>query len=308
MTEKRKVEKLYCEFCSKEKNISQFYNSNSPKYANESFKHKIPYCKSCIRPLVYKGDKVNLVAFKNLLKDKLDIPFYDEVYKKALLSDRETIGKYISLLNTYQPAKDILKSKKTLSYADGEVEDVNIVKEKDIVDFDEEEINDFEITKELIKFWGNGYSKEQYESLQNFYDDFVAGYECDSPAQVLNFKNAAKTQLMADEALANENISAYNQLMKTLSSILGDSNVKPVQATGAEANDQITFGVLIKKYENERPIHEELDDEMKKYIDTYMAGHLAKMEGLNNELVDLYNEAMDEFTIDFEKEQIESDE
>jgi len=148
----------------------------------------------------------------------------------------------------------------------------------------------------------------QYESLQNFYDDFIAGYECDSPAQVLNFKNAAKTQLMADESLEKKEIPAYNQLMKTLSSILGDSNVKPVQSTGADASDQITFGVLIKKYECERPVPLAIEDEMKKYIDLYMVGHLAKMEGLNNDLVDRYNEEMKPYTVDFDELNAEDDE
>jgi len=77
-----------------------------------------------------------------------------------------------------------------------------------------------------------------------------------------------------------------------------DANMKPVQATGAEANDQITFGTLIKKWENEKPIPSHLDDEMKKYIDTYMVGHLAKMEGFNNDLVNKYNESLKEYTID----------
>ena len=43
-----------------------------------------------------------------------------------------------------------------------------------------------------------------------------------------------------------------------------------------------------------------MDDEMKKYIDTYLIGHLAKMEGLNNDLVKQYEEAIREYTLDME--------
>jgi len=38
---------------------------------------------------------------------------------------------------------------------------------------------------------------------------------------------------------------------------------------------------------------------MKKYIDTYMVGHLAKMEGLHNEFTDMYDKALKPWTVDF---------
>ena len=292
--------KIKCPICGKWKNKTRkFYLSNSLDY--DSFDHRCFYCIDCLNDMCFNKNGVpDIDGFKNVLENYLDRPFFLELYKKSLEDSRATLGAYNSRLNTGT------YKNKDLRWADGETEErkeqINQQTINTNIEIDKDEL------KELQKFWGNTYSFEQYETLQNFYSDFTAGYECDSPAQVLNFKNAAKTQLMADEALSKQEIPAYNQLMKTLSSILGDSNVKPVQATGAEGNDQITFGVLIKKYENDRPIPEALDDEMKEYIDTYMAGHLAKMEGLNNELVDKYNEAIKEYTIDFDKIYAEEDE
>jgi hypothetical protein len=88
-------------------------------------------------------------------------------------------------------------------------------------------------------------------------------------------------------------------LIKTRSDLMNDANMKPIQSTGADANDQVTFGTLIKKWENERPIPKPLDDEMKRYIDTFMVGHLAKMEGLHNEMTEKYDQAISKYTINF---------
>lgn len=294
--------KIKCPICGKWKSKTRkFYLSNKVEY--EKFDNRCYYCSDCLTDMCFnKQNILDIDNFKIVLEKFLDKPFYMDLYKESIINDRKTLGYYISQLN-------IRNKGKNLTWMDGEINQENEDGEsnKNIINNESEGLDSEEL-KELQKFWGKGYSSEQYETLQNFYNDFITGYECDSPAQVLNFKNAAKTQLMADEALAKSEIPAYNQLMKTLSTILGDSNVKPVQSTGAEANDQITFGVLIKKYENDRPIHEDLDDEMKLYIDTLMIGHLAKMEGLNNDLVEKYNKTLEEYTIDFEKIHSEEDE
>lgn len=290
---------VYCSACGKEKSTINFYTSNQAIHDNDIYHRRYPICKKCIKDKIYRKDtgQIDKNEFKKMLQ-KLDLPFLNNQYLIALSDDKETFGTYIKNLNIK------FKGKEKICWEDGEISELE---EKEKIINNMTDINKNEL-KELQKFWGKNYSIEQYEDLQNFYDDFIAGFECDSPTQVLNFKNAAKTQLMADESLSKGEIPAYNQLMKTLSTILGDSNVKPVQATGADGNDQISFGVLIKKYENDRPIHEDLDNEMKRYIDTYMVGHLAKMEGLNNEVVDKYNEAMKQYTVDFDEINTKDDE
>ena len=89
------------------------------------------------------------------------------------------------------------------------------------------------------------------------------------------------------------------KLIESRSKLMNDGNLKPVQSTGADKNEKLSLGVFIKKWENEKPIRQEIDDEMKRYIDTYMVGHLAKMEGLNNETVKKYDEAIKDYTINF---------
>lgn len=168
---------------------------------------------------------------------------------------------------------------------------------------------DLEITQDIVLFWGKGFKNHEYSYLENFYTDFVNSYECDSPAQVLLFKNAAKTQLNADKALAEENVNLYDKLMKTLSTILGDSNIKPVQETGANATEQATFGTLIKKWENDKPIPDPLEEwklsNWIRYIRIWFFSHLAKMTGNSNPYEEEYQTEMNKFRVEVPFEESE---
>ncbi|NLY47342.1 MAG: hypothetical protein GX053_15380 [Tissierella sp.] len=132
----------------------------------------------------------------------------------------------------------------------------------------------------------------------------MSSFECPDYGMEMIMRDICFINLDIDrlrrEKKGNAN-SEITKLINTRSNLMNDAKMKPIQATGAEANDQITLGTLIKKWENEEPIPPTLDDEMKRYIDTFMIGHLAKMEGLNNELVKKYEEAISEYTIDMKE-------
>jgi hypothetical protein len=299
------VDSRICIKCNKVKGKNKFYASSKNKLIDNS---KFCLCKDCIKEAI---DYKNIKSIYNILQ-LLGLPFisskWEEVLNNYKGTNKDVLGNYIRQVATLHQWSDL--DWNDSEFKSDKVEEVEEDAEEEIED---EDINDFEdddfgLTKDIIEFWGKGLPIEQYQALQNFYDEFSSEYETDSPAQRLNFKNAAKTQYQADIALAKGEVNLYNQLMKTLSTILGDSNVKPVQATGAEANDQMSYGLLIKKFESEKPVEEKLDSEMKKYIDTFMVGHLAKMEGLNNEMVKQYEEAISDYTInlsDVKSEEIE---
>jgi hypothetical protein len=287
--------KITCPVCGKEKSLNQFYQSNKQDYA--LFNGRCFFCKSCLRKMFYKSGIENKENLLMILETKLDLPFIEDVYIQALNEPKETLGRYISLLN--------MKFKgRTVTWKDSDIEQNSKVKqinnnELDKSNIEEEKEIDANELEELKIKWGKGFSIEQYQRLEDFYYNFASKYETDLPAEVLNFQNAARTQLQIEKALAEGNITLYNSLIKTLSGILGDSNVKPVQATGAEANDQLCWGLFVKKAEEEDPIDTWENDEMKKYIDTYMVGHLAKMEGLHNEFTDMYDNAIKSWSVDF---------
>ena len=77
--------------------------------------------------------------------------------------------------------------------------------------------------------------------------------------------------------------------MDTFQSLLGSANLKPVQNNDNALADSQSFGTLIKKFEEEKPIPEP-DPEWKdvdgivKYITVYFLGHLCKMIGIKNKI------------------------
>lgn len=111
---------------------------------------------------------------------------------------------------------------------------------------------------------------------------------------------------------AREANKPTEKLLKTLQELLGSSNIKPVQETGANATEQATFGTLIKKYENERPVPEPDPmwadvDGIKKYVQIWFLGHLCRMLGINNEYAQMYEDEISKYKVDA-PEYVEDDE
>jgi len=154
--------------------------------------------------------------------------------------------------------------------------------------------------QELIHFWGRGLDYEDYVWLQNEYVDFTNRYECDSKGMELLISQICMTML--DIRKRRENGEKVDQQQKTLQDLLGSSNLKPVQETGANGAEQETFGTLLKKYENDRPVPEPEErwrdpDKISKYIKVFFLGHLSRMLGVNNKYSDEYWEEIDQLTV-----------
>ena len=80
------------------------------------------------------------------------------------------------------------------------------------------------------------------------------------------------------------------------------AKLQPRQNSGDATADNQTFGTLIDKWENERPLPE-IDEELKDvdkiawYFDIFFKGHLSKMMGLKNGLSNAYNDFMKKYTV-----------
>lgn len=279
----------YCIGCGKTHARGEFYKSYNPIHRNGVY----PFCKDYIKEQVYTiNNTVDVEKFKSLLM-QMDAPFLIDEFEGALEDKRETIGTYFSRINMVQNRGKTWKDSNfgRVEYSGINSEDDERLSFKDVV-----------VTPEVKMFWGKGYTDEEYMQLEALYTELINNYECESPVQVMLFKNAAKTQLQADKELAAGNTAAFDRLMKTLSSILGDSNIKPVQETGANATDQATFGTLIKKWENEKPIPDPLPEwekaDILKYTKVWFLGHLSKMLNLNNPFKDEYEKELTKHTIE----------
>ncbi|WP_137743264.1 hypothetical protein [Robertmurraya siralis] len=272
-----------CTSCGEEKDLNKgFYMSYSPFHKATNRLH---VCKVCLANEIKDGD---MKSFVNMLRG-IDKPFITHLYESAL-EKNSVLGEYFKLINT-----------KDFRYLTWENSDFEGHKKTDVNNLMME--NEIEYDEETVKYWGRGYSDWEYMFLEDERHKLMSSFECPDYGMEMIMKDICFINLDIEKARQERKDTSAKTIMnliETRRQLMTDANMKPIQSTGAEGNDQVTFGTLIKKWEDERPIPVPMDDEIKEYIDTFMVGHLAKMEGLNNDLTDKYDEALSKYTINLE--------
>jgi len=279
--------KKICLKCLNEKNKTEFYQSYSEWHGDE----KIPYCKSCLKN---KLNEENEATIKEILR-VMDRPYKQDAWQTAKSNEKETLGTYL---------KDLALNYKLENYdhSDTEKQENNIITSE--FSNEQENISQDDI-EYMMKFWGRGFNLNDYIWLQSEFEDFTNRYECDSKGMELLIKQICLTEL--DIEKRRENNEKVDQQLKTLQDLLGSSNLKPVQETGANAVEQESFGTLIKKFEREKPIPEPDSawkdvDGIGKYIRTFFLGHMSKALGVENKFQDEYDEELSKHTVTQEDE------
>lgn len=171
-------------------------------------------------------------------------------------------------------------------------------------------------TKEMIRFWGTGFTPDLYCKLQRRYETWTANKgELDQTQEALYRNVCILEETINRNMMAGKPIEAST---KALNETLGALNEKPVQKdqkdAGDVAFDSHPFGVGIKMCENTRPIPEpdpmfQDVDGVVKYITTWFLGHLCKMLGIRNSYCKLYEQEMERLRIErpeFESEDTET--
>jgi hypothetical protein len=288
-------EKLKCTCCGNERKSDDFYASSSLFHKATNKTH---VCKQCIWDFAEETDANSNYDIKKI-QDTLrmiDKPFLKDLWK-ATMDESEKSGKQTFRLYMKNLG---MRQNRELNWSDSDIR--NEVNNKIVInEFTEEEQ---EIAKEeiheLMRFWGKGFELDHYIWLQTEYEDFVNRYECDSKGMELLIKQICLTEL--DIEIRRSGGEKVDQQLKTLQDLLGSSNLKPVQETGANAVEQESFGTLIKKFERERPVPEPDSvwkdvDGIGKYIRTFFLGHMAKAVGVENRFQDEYDEEISKHTI-----------
>ncbi len=298
---------FYCYACGKnyKKQDGNFCKSLSPLFAsNNGFVH---ICKKCTDKYYY-----NLVDLFSGNEEKamdrmcqlFDWYYSDEIFAatRKISADRSRVCAY--------PAKANLPQ-----YNARDKGYIDTIKDRECVTLDttddiEEARNNGElkVAKKTISFFGLGYTAEQYRFLQDQYDDWTHRHECRTKSQEEVFKNLCIAQLNIQ--IAQQTGGKVKDAMDSFQNLLGTANLKPCQTNENALADQNTFGTLIKKWENEKPISEP-DPEWKdvdgivRYIHIYFLGHLCKMMGIKNSYSRMYDEEMEKYHV--EKPEYEGD-
>lgn len=293
-----------CCTCGKKytKQSGNFSYSQSPLYkGNNSF---LPICNNCLENLVEQYTE--LLGSQNEAIKRVclhwDIYFSDSILNstKKIDVNRSRIKCYVKNCNLQQNAG------KTF---DTYLKEINSERIDTINDLEElKQDKEIKVNQKTIKFFGLGYTPEQYRFLQDQYDDWTHRHECRTKSQEEVFKNLCIAQLNIQ--IAQQTGGKVKDAMDSFQNLLGTANLKPCQTNENALADQNTFGTLIKKWENEKPISEP-DPEWKdvdgiaRYIHIYFLGHLCKMMGIKNSYSRMYDEEMEKYRV--EKPEYEGD-
>lgn len=295
--------KLTCFYCKNEYVDTNFYSSNSEFYINTG---KIPYCKQCIEKFYqYYFDKYTNEGCLNPEKKAVkrlcmafDIYYREDLFNSSFNKVKESelnispMGQYMKVIQLIQYNRN------------KETYENTIAKEEEkafIANIPVEDSDDFKADEETIEFFGSGFTDSDYKFLKREYEDWTARHECKTKTQEEIFKDICFNRLQNLKALQKgeetKDITAAFQKM------LDSGKLQPKQNSGDTMADNQTFGTLIDKWENTRPLPE-IDEELKDvdkigwYIDVFFKGHLSKMMGLKNAFSNLYTKFMKKYTVE----------
>lgn len=300
--------KCTCFYCGKEYVDTNYHKSNSEFYINIG---KIPYCKQCIEKFYqYYYEKYTnegcLTPERKAVKRLcmvFDIYYTDSVFNSAMKKIKES-NMNISPMGQYMKTIQLSQYKgKTYENTIWQEEQEGFA--NSFADMSDSRKAD----EKTIKFFGSGFTDEDYEYLQTEYDDWVTRHECQTKAQEEVFKRICFKQL--EILKATRRGEDTKNLDDTFQKLLDTAKLQPKQNSGETVSDAQTFGTLIDKWENERPLPE-IDEELRDvdkiglYLDVFFKGHLAKMMGLKNGFSRLYSKYMKQYTV--ERPEYESDE
>lgn len=299
-------EKYECLYCGKRYVNTNYYNSNSIFYSRTG---KLPYCKQCIEKLYqhyshkYIEDGYSFPEKKAVKRLCMifDIYFREDVFNSALRNYRES-DITTSPMSQYMRVIQLLQYNRNKETYENTLIKEELLSEPAVsVPVDLSTETDFEVDEKTINFFGAGFSNEDYEFLKREYNDWTARHECQTKAQEEVFKDICFNRLQNLKALRKG--EETKDITAAFQKLMDSGKLQPKQNKGDALSDSQTFGTLIDKWENTRPLPE-IDEELKDvdkialYIDIFYRGHLSKMMGLKNGLSNLYNKFMKKYTVE----------
>ena len=294
---------FYCHKCNQFKSADSFYNDN--RFASGLY----PTCIKCSLDEATDYDKKNDIRTDNKEKTKevfrkMNLYFSDSLYESCLKTISEKTGEK----NRSTAFQQMLVMVKTLSQYKGKTwENSDFDSTDDSIDSTINENS--RIVKSGRKRFGKSYNADELYWLENEYQDWIARYPCESKAQENLFKILVEQNLERDKIRkTGGNTKDIDKSIQETMSALG---IKPSQSNAEALADQLTFGQLIDRWENEKPVPD-VDPDFKDIdkigmlIDVFFKGHLTKMMGLRNGFSNLYDKFMSKYTV--EKPEIDDEE
>lgn len=240
---------------------------------------KLPVCKDCCQKNI---EEKGFDGFMDLLR----------LINKPLLEDnfKEDFFEYIKNVNSLPQFRGTTFLQSTKFEANKALESIQRAKPKELTEEDLRESEDF---------WGVGRPEEHYIWLNTEFSDYLSRYEVDSKTLEDLITEICLTRL--DIRIRRESGSDVDKQIKTLNDLLTSANLKPSQETGNQSVEQETFGTLIKKWEDTRPIQDDSEwkekDSLGKYLKVWFTGHLMRMFSIENKDEKEYFDEINKYTV-----------
>lgn len=305
---------LRCLCCGKElDDTEKSYKNNSIIYKKIG---RLPYCQDCIVDIYesyvddYKKQKCANPYSKAMQRFCMAFDYYysDKVFEAASreLSLRDGFGDNdddYSLVLFYLRQMNLVQYRKK-NYNSTLKEELDKTK-KEIQEEKQSSINDDDVKRlntisKATSFFGTGFTSDDYVFLQEQYDDWVTRHECQTKSQEEMFKQICFTQLnlLKAQRLGEDTKDINATYLKQLEA----AKLQPKQNKGEAVSENQTFGTLIEKWEQTRPIPEPEEDlkdvdKLGLMLDVFFKGHLAKAMRLKNGLSNLYDRYMKKYTV-----------
>lgn len=273
---RKTIVKKECLKCKVERTLDKFYSTTDTDYYEDS---KLPVCKICCQANIEKN---GFEGFKTLMR-MINKPIYDDMFKGDYFEYIKNVNSLPQFRSTTFESSDLFKENKTL-------EVTKRAKPKELSPEDLRESEDF---------WGIGKSERDYIWLNNEFGGYLSKYEVDSKTLEDLITEICLTRL--DIRTRRENNQDVDKQIKTLNELLTAANLKPVQETGAQSVDQESFGTLIKKWEDTRPIQDDSEwkkhDSIGNYLKVWFTGHLMRMFNIENKDEKEYFDEINKYTV-----------
>ena len=295
--------KYYCCMCGKdfEKQKGNFPSGGKSLLwkGNNGY---LPFCRSCVEILMqsftsfYSGNEEHALRHLCSMFDWC----YNDIASSMTLADVHMHTSRVSIYPSKMGARPSAMHGETfLDTIREEVKERDSL--TDCVLVPDEDDNEFEVTREMIRTWGKGFTPDQYQFLEEEYKDWTTKNVCKTKAQEELFRNIALAQL--DVRIARQSGGDVSKAQKALQDLMNSANILPKQNSDNILADTQTFGTLLKKFEETRPLPEPDPawrdvDGIRRYVDTWFYGHLSKALGIKNDNAAQYAEEVSKYTVD----------
>ena len=264
---------------------------------------RLPICHRCFNESVIEVWKQNgkdvRKAFLRVCA-QWDIYYSDEVGDMLPTGDirNSKFTQFITLKKTDSDIKtydDYLLESEALSRAEEVAEAESAITEEET-----EAEKKYNASAQNINKWGAELLEDDYKFLNAKYAEWENRCDIDSLSREMLVRDLCMLKLQQNKAYMSGNMDLYQKLTDMIQKTLERANLSPKQEEATAKSSEKPIGVLIRQFEEERPIPEpdpewgDVDGVMK-IILVFIIGHLCKMLGLKNRYAKMYEDEMEKY-------------